>query len=263
MLLGSQRAKQVIRRATKDTERLRILLAGESTTGKTTSLMTIPSALRACGIESPRIIVADFDQGSDELLNHSEFEVYRFGGIPGSDPETYPAAAYWLEKELPADKEPINVFVTDSITALSMSIMATVAKDNGRLGKPAQLQDWNVEMQATQKWVLDMQNLPVTHAVISICHTYLEKDDLSGRAYNELVLTGKLPSKLVRLFPEIYFAHKGTGKTPVFKWQNVPDVHTSARTMIPKFRDPTGIDQDFTPIFREWFSMKGGEKSGE
>ena len=138
-----------------------------------------------------------------------------------------------------------------------MSIMATVAKDNNRLGKPAQLQDWNVEMQATQKWVLDMQNLPVTHAVISICHTHLEKDDLSGRAYNELVLTGKLPTKLVRLFPEIYFSHKGTGKTPVFTWQNVPDVQTAARTMIRKLRDPKGMKQDFTPIFTEWFSKRG------
>ena len=257
MLLGSARAEQVIRRASKDTERLRILLAGEGTTGKTTSLMTLPDALRACGVKSPRIVVADFDQGGDELIDHPEFEVMRFGGIPGSDPETYPAASYWLDKVLPKDEQPINVFITDSITALSMSIMATVAKDNNRLGKPAQLQDWNVEMQATQNWVLDMQNLPVTHAVISICHTHLEKDDLSGRAYNELVLTGKLPTKLVRLFPEIYFSHKGTGKTPVFTWQNVPDVQTAARTMIRKLRDPKGMKQDFTPIFTEWFSKRG------
>jgi hypothetical protein len=252
MLLGSERAKQVIRLATKSTERLRILLAGESTTGKTTSLMTLPDALRAVGVEKPRIVVADFDQGGDELLDHPEFEVYRFGGIPGSDPESFPAADHWLSKEVTELGE-INVFITDSVTSLSMCMLTTVAKDNGRLGKMPQLQDWNHEMHATQKWILDIQNLPVTHAVITIAHTYMEKDDLSGRAYNKLVLTGKLPAKIVRLFPEIYFASKGTGKTPKFTWQTVPDVQTAARTMIKDFRIQAGIEQDFAPVFKKWF----------
>lgn len=252
MLIGSARAQQVTRIATKSTERLRILLAGESTTGKTTSLMTLPAALRAVGVEKPRIVVADFDQGGDELLDHPEFEVIRFGGIPGSDPESFPAAIHWLEKEVPQSGE-INVFITDSITALSMCVLTTVAKDNNRMGKTPQLQDWNHEMHATQKWILDMQNLPVTHAVITIGHTYKADDDLSGRPYNKLVLTGKLPAKIVRLFPEIYFASKGISKVPKFIWQTVPDVQTAARTMIKKFRIQAGIEQDFSPILSEWF----------
>ena len=260
MLMGSERAKQVVRHATKDTERLRILLAGESTTGKTTALQTLPKALQDIGVKAPKIVVMDFDQNADELLINPSFEVFRFGGVPGSDPETYPAAQYFMTHELPKMTD-INILVTDSITALSMSVLAMVAKDNGRLGKPPQLQDWNAEMHATQQWCMDMQNIKVSHAIITVCHTFLEKDDLSGRAYNQLVLTGKLPTKLVRLFPEIYYSSKGTAKTPVFTWQTIPDVQTTCRTMMPKFRKPEGIKQDFGPILAEWFAGRGGEKA--
>lgn len=262
MLLGAAKAQQVVRRATKSTERMRILLAGRSAKGKTTSLLTLPAALEACGVTNPKIILADFDQNADELLDHPAFEVYRFGGIPGSDPETYPAAKWWMDNEVPK-MENINVFITDSLTSLSLASLTTVAKDNNRIGKAPQLQDWNHEMHATQQWCLDMQNTKVSHAVITICHTHMEKDDLTGRAYNNLVLTGKLPAKLIRLFPEIYYADTvPVGRSSRFIWQTVPDPTTMCRTMLPDFRKEDGIDQDFTPIFKSWFShqQKGDDK---
>ena len=252
MIMGSKRAKQVVRRANRSTERLRILLAGESASGKTTSFLTIPAALRAVGVSKPKIVLIDFDQNADDLIDHEGFEVYRFGGIPGSDPETYPAADWWMKNMAPK-LEGVHVFIVDSITALSMATLATVAADNNRLGKMPQLQDWNAEMHATQQLVLDMQNLHVSHAVITSIHTYLDKDDLSGRAYNRLVLTGKLPNKLIRLFPEIYFANTGVARQPKFVWQTIPDIQTKCRTMMPKFRVDGGVEQDFGPIFKEWF----------
>jgi hypothetical protein len=259
--IGAKRAEQLVRKATKSSERLRILLAGESTTGKTTSFLTLPNALKACGVENPKIVVADFDQNGDELLDHPNFDVYRFGGIPGSDPEAFGAARWWLENEA-KKMSGVHVFVTDSITALSLTSLAAVAKDNNRLGQAPQLQDWNHEMHATQQWCLDMQNLPVSHAIITTVHTHLEKDDLSGRAFNRLVLTGKLPEKLVRLFPEIYYAHVVSSRAAPnkYNWRLVPDAQTKARTMIKGLRGKDGIvEQDFTPMFREWFAGRKEE----
>ena len=260
--VGKMRAEQLIRQATKSTERLRILLAGESTTGKTTSFKTLPTALRNVGVENPRIVVADFDQNGDELMDDPAFEVYRFGGIPGSDPEAFGAARYWMDN-VASKMEGVHAFISDSITALSLTSLAAVAKDNNRLGSAPQLQDWNHEMHATQQWCLDMQNLKVSHAVITTVHTHLEKDDLSGRAYNRLVLTGKLPEKLVRLFPEIYYAHvvSKLNSPNQYNWRLVPDAQTKARTMISGLRGDNGVvTQDFAPMFKAWFA---GRKEAE
>ena len=195
-------------------------------------------------------------------MDHPDFEVYRFGGIPGSDPEAFGAARYWMDNIAKKMKD-VNVFITDSITALSLTSLASVARDNNRLGEAPQLQDWNHEMHATQQWCLDMQNLSVTHAVITVVHTHLEKDDLSGRAYNRLVLTGKLPEKLVRLFPEIYYAHvvSKPAAENQYNWRLVPDAQTKARTMIQGLRGKNGVvPQDFTPIFKTWFAGRKEEE---
>lgn len=206
-------------------------------------------------------MVADFDQNGDELLDNPHFDVYRFGGIPGSDPDAFGAARYWIDHIAPKI-EGVHAFISDSITALSLMSLASVAKDNNRLGSAPQLQDWNHEMHATQQWCLDMQNLNVSHAVITTVHTHLEKDDLSGRAYNRLVLTGKLPEKLVRLFPEIYFSHvvSKPAASNQYLWKLVPDAQTKARTMISGLRGDKGVvPQDFTPIFKTWFAGRKEE----
>jgi len=256
--MGSVRAQQVTRRAEKSKERLRILLAGDATTGKTTSLETLPDALRAVGVESPRIVVLDLDQNADNLIDREGFEVYRWGGVPGSDHEAADACEWWMREEL-TKMEGIHVVVGDSLTALSMMALAHVTNVNNRFGKAPQLQDWNHEMNTTQNFCLKLQNIKVSHAVITTCHTHLEKDDLSGRAYNALVLTGKLPKKLVRFFPEIYYANvQGLGNKAKFMWRTTPEQGTIARTQIPEFRKGEGVVQDFGPIFKAWFKSKEG-----
>ena len=248
--LGGLAAARMVHRAEKKTERMRILLAGDATSGKTTSLRTLPSALKAIGVSTPKIVVIDLDQGADIFLDDPAFEVYRFGGVPGSEPQVDEALDWWIKSELPKI-EGVNVIITDSLSALSMCALATVAAKNGRLGEVPQLQDWNHEMHTTQKLCLDLQNVKVSHAVITICHTAYEKDDLTGRAFNNLVLTGKLPKKLVRFFPEIYYADvTGFGDKAKFEWLVRPEQGTLARSQI--VAGPR-IPQDFTPIMKARF----------
>lgn len=248
--IGGIAASRMIHRAEPTTERLRVLLAGDATSGKTTSLRTLPDALKAVGVKNPKILIIDLDQGADVFLGDPAFEVYRFGGVPGSVPKVDEALEWWVKTELPKIED-VNVIVGDSLSALSMCALATVCDKNGRLGQPPQLQDWNHEMHTTQKFCLDMQNVKVSHAVITICHTAYEKDDLTGRAYNNLVLTGKLPKKLVRFFPEIYYADvTGFGDKAKFQWLVRPEQGTLARS---QFMSGPRIPQDFGPVMKARF----------
>ena len=257
--IGAAKAAQLTRLATKENERLRILLAGDATTGKTTSLKQLPEALKSVGVEEPKVVVIDLDQGADDLIEEPGFEVYRFGGVPGSEPACDEAVEHFVRDALPK-MEGVNVVVADSLTALSMMALCTVATRNGRAGAPPQLQDWNHEMHATQNLCLMLQNCPISHAIITTCHTAYEKDDMTGRAYNHLVLTGKLPKKIIRFFPEIYHARvDGVGPKAAFKWLVVPEQGTTARTQIQELRTigPL-VDQDFHQVFKARF---GGQKS--
>lgn len=250
----------MVRRATRTTERLRILLSGDAKTGKTTSLETLPPALRAIGVAKPKIVILDIDQNADDFMEREDFEVYRFGGIPGTDHESSDAV-HWFINNVLKKRTDINVVVGDSITALSMAALAKIAYVNNRLGEPLQIQDWNHEMWATKQMCLDLQNLQISHAVITMAHTDLAKDDASGRTYNRLVLTGKLPKQLIKLFPEIYWANitKRAGKSE-FKWQTIPDPQTAACTQIKAHRLEAGIEQDFGPVFKAWFAGRQEEE---
>ena len=276
--IGAVKASQMVREATPDTERLRILLSGDATSGKTFSLQTLPEALKAVGVKTPKIVILDLDYGADWAVGDPHFMVMRFGEIgknadgtikaqtrvPGSEPYVDEAAGHWIRTEL-SKMTDVNVVVIDSLSALSLMSLATIATRNGRFGEPPHLQDWNHEMNTTQQTCLSLQNAPVSHAVITICHTAYEKDDLSGRAYNHLVLTGKLSKKLIRFFPEIYFAHvSGVGGKVQFQWLVSPEQGTTARTQMPQVQSKgPRVPQDFIPVFTARFNTKHGDIANE
>jgi hypothetical protein len=251
--LGAAAASKLVHQASKETTRLRVLLAGDAVSGKTTCLRTIPDALKSIGVEEPKIVIIDLDQGAELFVDDPAFHVFRFGGIPGSEPKCDEALDWWVNNEL-KNMEGVHVIVADSLSALSLMAIATITDRNSRFGSAPQLQDWSHEMYATQKFCLDLQNCPVSHGIITICHTHYEKDDLTGRAYNNLVLTGKLPKRLIRFFPEIYYADvTGFGTKAKFEWLVRPEQGTLARS---QFMAGPRILQDFSPVFKARFGVK-------
>lgn len=224
MLLGAQNAGDLVLSETNKA----ILLIGDSGTGKTTFLRTMPTPF-----------VAMFDPNGREALV----------GANGVSIKQYPLAADgWsaFRADLESIRKDISVldghqtFALDSLTFAADACLAFVLK---KAGKPADGQlsmaEWGDAIRQIKDVMAVVTTLPI-HTVVT-AHIAIEKDELTGGIQRLPLIYGKeLPGKLPAYFTEVWFTsieHKQNGASHEAKYrvQLIPDQkYTLAKTQLNK-----------------------------
>lgn len=205
-----------------------ILLIGDSGTGKTTFLRTMPKPF-----------VAMFDPNGKEALV----------GAPDVTFKQYEMSADgWdsFRKDLEAIRKDISIlgdkqtFALDSLTFAADACLASVLK---KAGKPADAQltkpEWGDAIRQIKDVMAVITTLPIHNVVTA--HIAIEKDELTGGIQRLPLIYGKeLPGKLPAYFTEVWFTSiefKQEGQKQVVKYriQLVPDMkYTLAKTQLNK-----------------------------
>ena len=243
-MLGSAAAKKLI-----DTEDLSdakpsdrpkfILIAGETGTGKTTSLRTLT--------QYGRVELFDIDQNSDGLVGESGVIRHRMkGGINHKD--SIEALEWLVRDRIEKCKEDTPAAVVlDSLTTLSMMAMENVLGKSGRQGQMPTLPEYGLQVTMVRRLLLFLGAIPVKKAAICIGHSILEVDEISNRHTWNLATTKSLKIVLPRLFGEIWHAYVEGTKDVRYMWRTRKHAQiTDARTSLNL---PDELEQDFGKVF--------------
>ena len=164
----------------------RVLLMGDSGTGKTHFIGTMPKPF-----------VADFDRGLSTLLGK---DVKAVAYTKEGWQEFKNEVTRWRKEGPQYDCE---TFVLDSLTMASEAAMTYVLKKNGRVSGQPTIADWGEairEVKDVLDWITTLQcNVAVT------AHIQLEKDEMLGDIqYRPLIFGKDLPNRLGIWFDEVY-----------------------------------------------------------
>lgn len=212
----------------------RILLLGDSGTGKTRFVGTMPKPF-----------IADFDSGTSTLA-----------GIDAQAKKFSPDGAGWLafKRELDLWKAGpqygAETFALDSITQASEAALKYVLQKNGRASAPAQIADWGDAIREIKDVLGILSTLPC-HSVV-VAHLMVEKDELRGEIKYLPMMYGKdLPGRLPVYFNSVFMtsiqSKVANGQmTTEYKLQVKPDAkYTNIKsrmdrdgTKFQKFEDP-------------------------
>lgn len=225
----------------------RILLVGDSGTGKTRFLGTMPKPF-----------ICDFDHGLTTLDGHDTAQAREFT----------PDHAGWL-----AFKNELNLwrtqgaqygaetFALDSLTMAADAAMNYVLQKNGRAGGQPTIADWGEAIREV-KDALGIITTLKCHVCVT-AHAQLVKDEVLGDIQWLPLIFGKdLPHRLGIFFDDVFHTTvvstiKGGVKVTEYKMQVKPD----ARLKIVKTRlDPTGTKFELyeTPDYQYLVTKAGG-----
>lgn len=186
------------------------VLYGGLGTGKTYSLRTAVAP----------VYVMSFDPGGSKVLaqriaNHKYPDVSISSGnilvdsrFEVEDPKRPGAFELW-DKEYEVLKrsgffDNVGTFVVDSMTTWAQCALNLVLKKAGRAGGVPQQNDWFPQMILLENAIRDFISLPCN--CILIGHDASTKDEVTGKVFKDLMITGKLVRRIPLLFDEIYFA---------------------------------------------------------
>lgn len=164
----------------------RILIMGDSGTGKTHFIGTMPKPF-----------VADFDRGVATLSGKDVKAVM----YSKEDWQTFKDEVQRWRKDGP--KYGCETFCLDSLTMASEAAMFHVLKKNGRAAGQPTIADWGEAIREV-KDALDWITTLNCHVLVS-AHNQLEKDEMLGDIqYRPLIFGKDLPARLGIWFDEVY-----------------------------------------------------------
>lgn len=195
------------------------IVYGDLGTGKTYSLRTArkPVLIHSFDPGGTMVLSDLIDKG--DVIADTRFEV--------EDPDQPTSFREWDEVYHDLKRKDffshVGTFVVDSATTWSQCAMYQVLKMQGRAGtvrigagKGAtgfygvpHKQDWLPQMAMLEKAMRDMASLPCD--CILTGHDDMDKDEVSGKMFVHLMITGKLQKRVPLLFDEIY--HTDTVET--------------------------------------------------
>jgi len=258
----------------ESTKLVKLLILGNSGTGKTSSLATLAAA-------GYRLFICDFDNGLDILMDpkvlapeHRKNVFYRAlqdKPVKVGD-KLLPRATAWQDfmKTLGDWKEPSgslgnftawserDVLVVDSLTFATQRAFDDALQLGGRLGQRAQIQDYGAAMEAIESMLEMLYGAACKCNVIMTAHLAFMGDEMSGarKAYPN-VLGQKLAPKIPRLFNNMILADKKVvGNTVTRRFLTVGTHLVDLKTS-----KPGSVPPEIEPDLAKLFAVLRGEAS--
>ncbi len=206
--------------AGETTEINRTILYGDSMTGKTTSLKTLPKLFLPA-------VLFDIDEKSDILrkqFSEGEFIAYQFDRYDDKK-KTRPPILYDQAKEvlLEVGNDPeVQTIIIDSMTMLYNAIIEFVRfKGNKDDTAPNTQPEWGIALNLTIKYIVNL--IASQKHVILICHETSLSNDLYKIDKGVPAFAGQLGNIIPRFFKDIIHARakREQGKT-VYYWETQP-----------------------------------------
>jgi hypothetical protein len=224
---------------------LRALVYGETGSGKTFSLQTLPATMLPA-------LIFDFDQNSEALRGRFQpgelflagFDDYTVDARGATKPSAYSAARTMLT-DLLANKLPFTpkTIIIDSVTRLYSNIMDYGMDKSSRKEEDApQLQDYGAAAALMLRFTRVC--LQTQCNVIFLAHEKAYANEVTGIEKGVPALTGQLGDTIPRFFQEILHAKaSGGGANRKYLWETQPTGKFVARTCRPHF--DAAIPQDW------------------
>ncbi|HUT86482.1 MAG TPA: AAA family ATPase [Candidatus Heimdallarchaeota archaeon] len=203
---------QRLRDRDRRTEFKRILLIGESGTGKTQFIGTMPKPF-----------IADFDRGLTTIAGHETAVSKDFSGEGGWDDFMKEVQA-WRKDGPQYDCE---TFALDSLTCAADACMTSIMAAKGSAGAQPGIAEWG----AAIRKVKDLMGYLTTlrcHVIVN-AHLEITKDEvLGGMVYQPMIFGKELPGKLPIYFDEVWVSDvqvttKGGEPETTYRMQVMPD----------------------------------------
>jgi hypothetical protein len=228
-------------RAARETSTNKILLLGDTGSGKTSQILTLPGKKFAYLFDPNAILtLSGHDVEYEEFLpDRLNLSIKSLTKDKGDKTTSYINDVYvdW-EKDFQrrVDKGFFNEFdviAFDSATTFIDLAMDRVLTINGRAGSWPQQDDYGPQMIAFISVCRSLMALNKT--IVMTGHLDVKQDDLTKRIFRTPMFTGKLRAKIPLLFSDVFICeveNDGKGKI-IHKIQTVPDrITTAVRTSV-------------------------------
>lgn len=229
-----------------ETATRKFLLLGDTGSGKTTQLLTLPGRKFAY-LFDPNAILSlqghdiDYEEFLPDRLNLSIKSLKKDVG----DKTTNFKNDLYLQWEQDFNKkvesgffDDFDVIAMDSATTFLDLAMDRVLTINGRSGQWPQQDDYGPQMMAFTNVCRTLTSLGKT--IFMTGHLETKKDELSGRILRTPMMTGRLKTKIPLLFSDIFICEvENDGKGNILhKIQTSPDRMTTAVRTTMKGLEP-------------------------
>lgn len=238
----------------------RILVLGDTGSGKTTQLLTLPGKKFAYLFDSNAILsLRGYDVDYEEFLpDRQNLAIHSLSAKAGGDKPSVRASTLYQQWEQSFNAKlesgffkDYDVIAMDSATTLLDLIMDRVLSINGMYGQWPTQDSYGPQMMAFTNICRSLTSMG--KMIYMTGHLDIKQDELTKRVFRKPMMTGRLTTKIPLLFSDIFIAEaENDGKGAVtYKIQTVPDrMTTCVRTAIKgldPFEDVT-IDWTKDPI---------------
>lgn len=234
------------------TSKHKFFLLGDTGSGKTTQLLTLPGKTFAYLFDPNAILsLKGHDIDYEEFLpDRQNLSVRSLSKDKGGDRTTSFKSDLYQDWEKDFNQkldsgffDPFDNIGMDSATTLLDLIMDRMLTINGRAGQWPQQDDYGPQMVTFTNICRTMMSLNKT--IFFTGHMETKQDEITKRIFRQPMLTGRLRTKIPLLFSDIFICeaeNDGRG-TVKYKMQTVPDrittcVRTSFKKLTP-FEDVT------------------------
>ena len=241
----------------------RILVMGDTGSGKTTQFLTLPGKKFAYLFDSNALLSLrghdlDYEEFLPDALNLNVHSLSK--GIGGDKVTAHKNDLYlqWQrdfeERQTDGFFDAYDVIGMDSATTLLDLIMDRVLTINGRAGQWPQQDDYGPQMVAFTNICRTLTSMGKT--IYMTGHMEMKQDELSKRIFRQPMMTGRLRTKIPLLFSDIYIMEaENDGKGNIkHKMQTVPDKITTCVRSSIKGLEPF---EDVTLDFKEPLGKQG------
>lgn len=233
----------------------RVLMLGDTGTGKTTQFLTLPGKKFIYLFDSNALLTLrgqdiDYEEWLPDKLNISAGSLSKGKG----DLDSGARSTIYRDWEVSFNEklrsgffDSYDVIGFDSATTLLDLIMDRILANNGRAGAWPNLDDYGPQMVAFVNICRTVVSLGKT--IYFTGHLDVKQDELTQRIFRRPLMTGKLVTKIPLLFSDIFYTSVDTdaaGKI-IYNIQTTPDrMNTTIRSSVRGLDPVENVTLDWT-----------------